>query len=202
VLARGLHQCDDIVTQAVIHTHSPNIFCQARNLGSGDHTGQCLNGVVLPQVDQHAAFFVGGKIAEAGLKEKAIQLRFGQRKGAFILDRVLCCQDQEGARQHARHTIDRDLALAHTFQERCLGTRGGAVDLVGEENVGKGGTRDKLKLSCLLVIDADTCDVAGQEVGRALQAAEVCIETQRQRTSQHRLADARHIFEQDMAFTK
>jgi hypothetical protein len=44
--------------------------------------------------------------------------------------------------------------------------------------------------------DVDAGDVRRQQVGRELDAAEGAAERARQRLGQHRLADARHIFQQ------
>ena len=66
-----------------------------------------------------------------------------------------------------------DLALAHGLQQRGLGTRRGPVDLVGQQDVGEGRAGHELEVARLLVEDADAGDVAGQQVGRTLQAAEV-----------------------------
>jgi hypothetical protein len=48
------------------------------------------------------------------------------------------------------------------------------------------------------VVDGHARDVAGQQVRRALDAAEVRLERAGQGAREHRLADARHVLEQDM----
>ena len=72
-------------------------------------------------------------------------------------------------------TIDGDLSLAHTFQQRGLRSGCCPVDLIGQQDVGKGRSGHKLKLACLLIKDANPGDIAGQQVGRALQAPKVGV---------------------------
>ena len=200
--AGGLNQGNNIVAQALIDMHLPDPLGQ---LGNGDAFAlrrQRLNWMASAQVDQHGALLGSGEIAQPHLEEKAIQLRFGQGEGAFVLDRILGCQDQKGAGQHPRHPIDRHLAFAHTFEQRRLCARRRPVDLVGEQNIGKGRAGDKLKVARLLVKDAHAGYITGQEIGRTLEPPKVDAQRHRQRTRQHRLADARHILQQHMPLTE
>lgn len=86
---------------------------------------------------------------------------FGQGEGTLILDWILGGDDHERARQGAGDAVGGYLLLAHAFQQRGLCTRGSAVDLVGEEDVGEGGAGDELEPARLLVEDAGARDVAG-----------------------------------------
>ena len=79
-------------------------------------------------------------------------MRFGQREGPFQLDRVLGRQDQEGARQRHRLALDRHRALGHRFEQRALRARGGAVDLVGQDDVGEDRAGAKLEFALSLVV--------------------------------------------------
>ena len=113
------------------------------------------------QVQQHGAFLRRREIAQMDFKEKAIQLGFGQGKGAFILNRVLRRQHEKRAGQHTGHAIDRHLALAHTFKQSRLCSRRRAVDFVGQQNIRKGWARDKLKMVRLLIKDTDPGHITG-----------------------------------------
>jgi len=55
-------------------------------------------------------------------------------------------------------------------RERPIGTRRGAVDLVGQHDVGKQRPRAKLELAALLVEDHRAGHVGRQQIGRALHA--------------------------------
>jgi hypothetical protein len=61
-----------------------------------------------------------------------------------------------------RDAVDRDLALLHAFQERRLGLRRGAVDLVDEEEVREDGPRPELELVRALVEHVHAGHVRGQ----------------------------------------
>ena len=95
--------------------------------------------------------------------------------------------------------VDGDLLLLHRFEQGGLGLRRGAVDLVGQDDLGDDRAGPELELVAALVVDRDAGDVAGQQVGRELDALEAAAERAGQRLRQHRLADARHVLDQDVA---
>ena len=70
--------------------------------------------------------------------------------------------------------VHRDLTLGHGFQQGALGARRGAIDLVGQEHVGKDGPGQEFKLASVLIEDAEPGDVARQQIGRALDRARTC----------------------------
>ena len=75
------------------------------------------------------------------------------------------CDHEEGTGHGHGLTFDGELALLHGLEQGCLGTRRGAVDLVGEHELGQQGAGAKLELARLLVVDVDAGDVRGQQVG-------------------------------------
>ena len=97
--------------------------------------------------------------------QEAVELRLRQRVRAMVLDRVLRRQHHERRRQRVRVVIHGDLRFVHRFQERRLGLRGGAVDFVGDDDIGE--DRAGLEFEALRgrVEYADADDVAGQQVG-------------------------------------
>jgi hypothetical protein len=78
----------------------------------------------------------------------------------------------------------------------------GAVDLVGKEDIGKDRPGVEGKLAGLLAVDGGAGHVRRQQVGGELDAREYCGNGLRQRTRQHRLADARNVFQQNMPVGK
>ncbi len=200
--ARGLNQRDDVAAHGRIDVDRPHLFGQPRHCVTGEHGPNLLDGMATTQRHQHRLFLGCREITKLYAKEKAVELRLGQGKGALELDRVLRCQHEEWAQQDARLAVDRNLALAHTLKQGGLGAWGGAVDLVGEQDVGERRAGHELEAPRLLVEDADAGNVAGQQVGRTLNAPEVAAETQRQRARQHRLAHAGHILQQHVAFAQ
>lgn len=96
---------------------------------------------------------VAGGQREDQLHQKAVELGFGQRIGALVLDRVLGGGDQEGVGEGAWGAIDSDLTLLHGFEEGGLGLGRGAVDLVGEQEVGEDGAGLEGELGGAGVVD-------------------------------------------------
>ncbi len=144
---------------------------------------------------------LGGALGqvEHELEQEAVELRLGQRVGALVLDRVLGGRDQERGRQRAAHAIRGDLTLLHRLEQRRLGLRGRAVDLVGEQDVGEDRPLAELELAGLRVVDDRSGDVAGHQVGGELHPPG--LERQRAAEAAHEqgLGDARHPLEQHVA---
>ena len=82
-------------------------------------------------------FGVGGAVVDQDFEQKAVELRFGQRIRALELDRILRGDDQKHGRQRHALALDRHLVLLHRFEQRGLGLGGGAIDLVGDDDVGE-----------------------------------------------------------------
>ena len=74
-------------------------------------------------------------ILDDELEEEAIELRLGQRVGAFHLERVLRREHEERLLELVGLLRDGDRALAHRLEQRRLRLRRRAVDLVGEHDV-------------------------------------------------------------------
>ena len=67
--------------------------------------------------------FVEVGIVDVDLHQEAVELRFRQRIGAFLLDRVLRREHVEGARHVVAVAGDGDVLLLHRLQQRRLGAR-------------------------------------------------------------------------------
>ena len=77
------------------------------------------------------------RVADPELEHEAVELGLGQRIGALLLDRVLGGQHEERLGQRVGLPADGDLVLLHGLQQRGLGLGRGAVDLVGQHDVGE-----------------------------------------------------------------
>ena len=95
--------------------------------------------------------------------------------------------------------FDRHGVLAHGLEEGGLGSRGGAIDLIGQHHVGKQRTRQKLELPLILAVDRDADDVRGQGVGGELDAVKLEIERACEGLGEGRLPDPWNILEQHVA---
>ena len=78
------------------------------------------------------------------VEHEAVELRFRQRIGALLLDRVLRGQHEERLGQRMPRAADGHLLLLHRLEQRGLRLRRRAVDLVGQDHVGEDRPADEL----------------------------------------------------------
>ena len=112
---------------------------------------------------------------------------------------ILRGEHQEGRRQLARRAVHRDLPFRHRFQKAALGPGRGAVDLVGQHQLGEERARLEHELPAALIEDRDARDVPRQEVARELDAREGQVEGARQGVRQRRLSHPGNVLQQEMA---
>ncbi len=148
---------------------------------------------------EHFALGDDTGIADRESNHEAVELGLGQRKGAFVLHRVLRGEDDKGQTQLMSHAVDRDLSLGHGFEQRRLGARGGPVDFVCEHYIGKNRPWSKFELLRLLIEDGYTADIGRQEVGRTLDATEAASARNGQGSHHHGLGHTGNVFEEDVA---
>ena len=117
----------------------------------------------------------------------------------MVLDGVLGGDHHEGAGQGVRAAVDGDLALVHGFEQGGLGLGGGAVDLVGQQEVGEDGAGLELEGFGVGVVDGDAEDVAGQHVAGELQAMEAAGDGAGEGLGEGGLADAGDVLDEEMA---
>ena len=86
--------------------------------------------------------------------------------------RVLGRDDEEGLGQGAGLALDGHLALLHGFEQCALRLRGGAVDLVGQDQLRKDRAWQEAELAALAFVDRNPGDVGGQQVAGELDARE------------------------------
>ena len=98
-----------------------------------------------------------------------------------------------------RFARDGDLALLHHFQKRALHLGGGAVDLVGQHQIGEDRPQHGGELPAPLIEDARADQIGGHQVGGELDALEAAMHGLRQGGDRQGLGQARHAFDQKMA---
>ena len=100
-----------------------------------------------------------------------------------------------------RETSSRHLVFLHSFQQRRLRLRRGPIDFVGQQNVGKDGSRNEPHCSVSgTVFFQHFCagDVGGHQVRRKLNAVEFQIEQPSDRIHKQRLGQTRSPRNQTM----
>ena len=96
--------------------------------------------------------------------------------------------------------LDRDLALLHRLEQRRLGLRRRAVDLVGQQQVGEHrALAEAERALARLDRSSGRCTSRRHQVGGELHALEVEVERGRDRLHQQRLGHAGHALEQHVA---
>ena len=94
---------------------------------------------------------------------------------------------------------DRDLALAHRFQQRRLHLGRRAVDLVGEQQRMEDRAGLEFEAAVLRAPDLGAGQVGRQQVGRELDAGEIGLQPRGQRADRAGLGQAGRAFDQQVA---
>ncbi len=118
-----------------------------------------------------------------------------------MLDRVLRGHDEERLLEPVDLAADGDRVLLHRLEHGRLGFGGGAVDLVGQDDLRE--DRAGLKLEDAAAVgqlhdDVGADDIGGHQVGRELDAVEVEVDRLGQGADEERLAQPGHAFQQGM----
>ncbi|GAA4314374.1 hypothetical protein GCM10023178_75730 [Actinomadura luteofluorescens] len=142
---------------------------------------------------------MGGGVVDVDLHEEAVALGFGEGVDAFGLDGVLGGEDEEGAGEGVGVAAEGDLAFGHDLQEGGLDLGGGAVDLVGEDEVDEDGAEFDVELFGGGVVDAGADDVGGDEVGGELEAGEGAADDAGEGADGEGLGDAGDAFQEAVA---
>jgi hypothetical protein len=111
---------------------------------------------------------------------------------------VLGGDHEEGVGQHPRLSLGGDLMLFHGLEQRALRLWRGAIDLVGENDLGEDRAGVKLERSAVPVENRNAEDIGRQKIAGELDALEIKPEGFRQRMGQRRLADSRQILDQQV----
>ena len=150
---------------------------------------------------QNFGQFLPCGISHQQLEEEPIELCFRQRIGSLLVDGILSGQNEERLGQRTHLPTGSDLALLHRLQHGRLGLRRGAVDFVGQDQMGKHRTPLELELAATIRRFHDQVgaqNVSGHQVGRELDPAEAQLEHFGQGPNQQRLAQTWNAFEQNV----
>src|ERR1035441_2355858 len=98
-----------------------------------------------------------------------------------------------------RPAVDGHLIFVHGFEQGGLGLGGGAVDLVGQQEVAEDGSGFEFESFGVGVVDGDAEDVGGQHVAGELQSMEAAGYGAGERLGESGLADAGHVLDEEMA---
>ena len=119
---RRAHQREDRFDHRLADRQAPHQPLR-RHQVFGGHRGLRLGLLGAGGVEQDLPLRLAVRIVDVDLHQEAVELRFGQRIGAFLLQRVLRRQHMERRRQVVARARDRDVMLLHRLQQRRLRAR-------------------------------------------------------------------------------
>ena len=138
------------------------------------------------------------RIAQAHAHQEAIELRLRQAIGAELLMRILRGDHEERLGQRVGHAIDADLTLLHRLQQRALRFGAGAIDLIGQQQLGEHRAAAELEFVRVAIEDRYPDDVGRQHVAGELHPRPFQAQHPRQAVRQRGLADAGHVLDQQV----
>ncbi len=168
----------------------------------GAHRGLRLRLLGAGGVEQDAALRLDVGIVDVDLHQEAVELGFRKRIGAFLLERILGREHVERGGQVVPCAGHRDVMLLHRLEQRRLGARARAVDLVGHQELGEHRALDEPEVPLAaggLFKHLGAENVGGHQVGGELDAPRVEAEHGSHGVHELRLGEAGHADEQRMA---
>ena len=196
----GADELQDRLDHALADGHAAHELLRRHQLVPGQHLARV--GIVEPgRLQQDAPLGIAVRIDDVDLHDEAVELGLRQRVGAFLLERVLRREDVEGRRQRVRVAGDGDEPLLHRLQQRRLGARRGAVDLVRHQELGEHRTLDEAEgalTGLRLLQHLGAQNVGRHEVWRELDASLVEPEHGAERRDEARLREARNADQERM----
>ena len=139
------------------------------------------------------------------MHQKPVQLRLWQRIGAFLFNRVLRRQHMKRVAQRAVLACNRHLPFLHRLQQRRLGARAGAVDLIRHQQLAEHRPFDEPERAAAVgggIQHFGAEDIGGHQIGGELDAVAVQPHHGGQGIDQPCLAQPRQAHQQTMAATQ
>ena len=99
-----------------------------------------------------------------------------------------------------RMRVDRDLPFVHRFEQSGLRLRSGAVDFIGQQNIGEDRAALEFKFLLGSGVDRDAQHVRRQHVAGELDALKSAVDGAGDGLAERGLADSRDAFDQQVAF--
>ena len=188
----------DVVRHVGGDGHRPHLPLQRREFLRRGHRFHRLEGDGVPHVREHPGLLLRRGVAQAQPDHEPVQLGGGEAEGTLGLHRVLGSQHGEGGGEGAALPVQGDLPLLHGLQQGGLGAGNGAVELVGQQQVGEHRPVHPAEGAALAVEDVHAHHVGGEQVRGELDPPELAAQGQGQGLDQGGLAHPRQVVQQDM----
>src|SRR6266851_3880352 len=201
-LARAIDDLERVIVQAGVYFDVCNGVLHGENIADIRDRIERIERIIANALAENFLFrFVGG-IAHFDAHQETVELRFRQRIGAVMLDRILRGDDEKGLWKRERFAVHGDLRFVHGFEKSGLRARRGAVDFVSENDVGENRAGTKFKFARLGIVDADAENVAGEQVRGELDALKAAMKGFCESLRESGLADAGYVFDEEVAARK
>jgi hypothetical protein len=190
---RVVGQTHGVPRHFVGNQHLPHVVLDAQDVGAVKDSVRLGPGGAR-RIGDHLHLVVFGQVGHHHVEQKSIELSFGQRIGAFELDRVLGREHEERPVQRIGPPRRRDVVLLHCLEQRRLGLRRRPVDLVGEDDLREDRSVHETEgaMPTFLVEHLGAGDISRHQVGRELDPLEAEVQDLRERLDQERLRQSRH----------
>ena len=198
--ARLPHETDRVLQHVVGDGHPADELLEVLDFGTGDDRLHVRHRIGRRGLHDAQLLRVR-RIIDPRVEHETVELGFRQRVRAFLFDRVLGREDEEGRRQRVVLAGHRHGALLHRFEQGGLRFGRRSVDLVCQHDVRKNRPLHEFELA-RLVEDLGADDVGGHQVGRELDAVEAEAERPRDGVDEEGFGQTRHTDQQHVAASK
>ena len=195
-LARRKHQLDDVVDDFFVDVDGIKKSSRGENLFRRSHGLRDRYLSVRRHAPDDLLFLVPVRVPDDDLHHETIDLRFGQRIGSLLLDRILRREDQERIGKIVCLTRQGDFAFLHRLEQRRLHLRRSAVDLVCEHEIPEHRTFPHRPITGLGIVDLRSEEIGRQEIRGELNATTRSAERRREGLNRHRLGQSGNAFEE------
>ncbi len=203
VPTRGTGDLGDVLEQVVVDADRLGHRPQGEHVVVVDHLAHrrhlCVTGG--PAFEQRY-LPVHLRVADAGLYHEPVDLGLRQRESALLLDGILRGDDEKRLWQVVRLAVDSHLLLGHRLEQRRLGLRRRAVDLVRENDVREHRALVELERAVTLVEHVRPGDVGRQQVRRELDTTERQPQCSGETLCSQGLARSGHVLKENVALSE
>ena len=193
-VARGAYDVEDVFADLLVAIDAIEGRLESRDFLRRHH-GLDFGTSAGGEAVHDAALVVAGGVGNDALEHETVNLRLRQRIGSLLLDGVLRREDEEGRRKVVGGVANRHAALLHGLQKGALHLCGGAVDFIGEQEVGEDRSLARLEGAVLLIVDEGADHIGRQQVRRKGNPLETETQGLRQRLDGRRLGQAGNAFQ-------
>jgi hypothetical protein len=197
-IARSQHEVDDVPLDLGIHVDHLGRVARPHDLG-GRHDRLHIGDLARRHPPHDLQLLGVRRVVDRELQHEAVDLRLRERIRAFLLDRVLRGEHQEGIVERIGMLADGDRVLLHGLEQRRLHLGRRAVDLIGQDDVREDRAALGLELLILGIVDERADQVRGQEVRGELDAPERRVDRPGERAHGERLGEAGHALHEHVA---